>query len=498
MAIQHYESLDALRPLTESLQRLNTYFGEMIPRADGLTTAFRTLQQAFTDVTGSSILAVRTFTSSLVGLGSSLVNLIPFSSQITTAFSNLGTALGGLGGRIGSALGSIAGNIPGIQLLGTAFQKITGSAGAIVSAFSSIIGALGGIGAAVGQMTGAVLGLGAAMVQFVSLADPGIVQLFNLAVSDMMAVIGQGLAPILQVVTKVIRIAADSLTTWAPQLGQIIASLAEGLLPVVKIIFDVMSKLGQAINLVLVALAPIIVAFEQIYQAIFEALQPVLTSLIQIVSGVMVQALGALAKAVLYVTPYIIAFAQAMKEVFEWVGNAIKELLGFVGLTIPKFKEIDKNASVGAATRGASISSVDDVIKRALTSAYSTGIGPKKDPALDAALKTVSIAESLKTQADIILKNLKNLPKKFWAELDPELKTAITNFIEVVKKLAPIAGALPAMIREATDDIGGRVGIPPGALPHAPAGAAKAFEGALKVVLDPFGLFKKRPRGAVE
>ena len=350
----------AFQPLTKSLEAFNSLLGQMVPNANGLNTSFAKLGQSFSTVTG-------TFTESIAKVGSAISGL---TSGMSKALS------GDLKGAVSSALGSIG----------------------------SLVSGMVGIGSAIGGVLGGILSLFQQMASFVQIANPAAFEMFTNSVQEIMAVIGQALTPVLQVVTQVIRMAGDSLASWAPQLGALIGELASGLLPIFRVFFNIFAQIGQALTLVVEAAAPVIVAFEQIYSAIYEALEPIYKTLIQVVSGAMVQAFKWLSDAVLFVTPYIIAFARVLKEIFEWVGSSIKEMLGMMGVSIPEFVKPKEGASVGAAAKGTNIGNVESLIQSAMKSAFSLGSSPGPE---DPAKTTAAIASALLEKAKEIYDQVK-------------------------------------------------------------------------------------------
>lgn len=229
--------------------------------------------------------------------------------------------------------------------------------------------------------TAAILVFGEALGGLVNKANPAVFQQFTLAVNDLMAVIGRALVPLFEtVVIPVIRMAADSLMDLAPA-GAALAA----------------------------------------------ALQP----LVELIGGAFGVAVGILAEAIKFVSPLIMVFARVLNDVGKIVGNAVRELLALIGISLPAFGG-KPGASVGAATRQAGHSGIDDVVKQAQRAAFSLG-NAQNDPMG----KMANAMDGVKSRADEIYKRLEDMI----AHID-ELPAAIGEFIlklpiELAKLLFP-------------------------------------------------------------
>ncbi len=266
-------TIDALEPFSKALENISTVVAGLLPSAIGLSRAFAGVGQAFTTV----------------------------SSNFTGSVGNIGNALSGLGNAFVKVL-------PG---------NINGASAAAAAGLGGVASAIGSLGTAIPGVLGGMLGLGQALVGFVQVANPGVVQLFTKAFGDLEAVIGQALTPVLQIVTQVIRMGADALASFLPQLGSVIGAMLSSFMPVVKILLDALAMIGQGILLVFQAAQPLIEAFGMIYSAIYEAFMPVVKLMIELVSGALSQALKAISSVMTQILPYILAFTMYLKTLME-------------------------------------------------------------------------------------------------------------------------------------------------------------------------------------
>jgi hypothetical protein len=147
------------------------------------------------------------------------------------------------GGAIGGAFGGAVGRKLGEELGGAAVK--------LKLAFEGLEGAF--------QKTTA------GMARFVALASPGTMTLFNLAVRDTAATLGQTLQPVMELATKGLRLFGDILMTILPGAGEMkdalepvadfLNVLRDALAPVAAVLHDViivaLKAFGVALNIVL-------------------------------------------------------------------------------------------------------------------------------------------------------------------------------------------------------------------------------------------------------
>src|SRR5690348_5942139 len=223
------------------------------------------------------------------------------------------------------------------------------------NSFGDAAKALGVLTAAAAGPTAAILAFGEALGGLVNKANPAVFQQFTMAVNDLMAVIGRALVPIFEtVVIPVIRMAADSLMELAPA-GAALAA----------------------------------------------ALQP----LVELIGGAFAVAAHVLAEGIKLVAPVIMVFARVLTDVVRFVSRGIRDLLSLIGITLPEFGG-KPGGGVGAATRQAGHSSIDDVVKQAQRASFSLGTA-QNDPMGEMANAT----KEIKARADQIYQSLLDLIK---------------------------------------------------------------------------------------
>lgn len=145
----------------------------------------------------------------------------------------------------------------GVKGIGSALSNI---GGAFQGGMSNVGAAIGAIGPAAIAAAG-----GLAAMHAVSLASPGTMERFQIILNDTIAVIGQSLVPVIEVVGSILRTFGDVLKTVLPPasslreilkpIGDAFRELAEALAPVFAIMKDViivnLKAMGVAIQILL-------------------------------------------------------------------------------------------------------------------------------------------------------------------------------------------------------------------------------------------------------
>jgi hypothetical protein len=134
--------------------------------------------------------------------------------------------------------------------------------------------------------------LGDAITPFVAKFDPAAVERYNLAITDLTAVIGEGLSPVMDAVTNAVRDFADTLlnSDIPRQIGEILSGLVEATKPLVAALFSVveaampvvklfMDTLGPTIKLLADGLNVIVDAFQKLEQALYDVIRWVVNKL---------------------------------------------------------------------------------------------------------------------------------------------------------------------------------------------------------------------------
>jgi phage-related protein len=230
-------------------------------------------------------------------------------------------------------------------VMGTFSKAISTAAGAAMGGVGAVFALAGGISGALTDSLGQVMQLVESIQKFVELANPGVVQLFTIALNDTMAVIGGMLTPIM-----------EGLTIYVKLLGDAFAKLA----PVLQPLFN---SIGQAFANYWVGLGQIL-----------EAMAPI----IELVIDQMVVLVDAYSR--------FMAFVQGM------ISEVIKTITELFGLKSTRFNP--KADSDGSAVRGVKVSSIDqfnkDVFQKSLTGAFGTGGGKKPEEHIPDILKAVN------------------------------------------------------------------------------------------------------------
>jgi hypothetical protein len=154
---------------------------------------------------------------------------------------------------------------------------------------------------------------------------------------------------------------------------------------------------------------------------------------------------------------------RGFSDIFEFIIDSIRSVLALFGISTDAM-DIKKGASVGAAVRSASKTSVEDVISKAQVAAFSLG-SASGDPAG----RTASAAEEIKKKADLIYEFLKGLPK----DIANALAMVLGRFGDAAVEAGDIIGDTFRGIR---DTAKGAVGIEGPAFEWR-GGVARAFAG---------------------
>lgn len=259
------------------------------------------------------------------------------------------------------------------------------------------------------NMTKALIDFGKEISSLVKLANPASVQKFNAAVDDLHAILGQALAPVLDLVTKSIRTAADSLGF----VGRMGAALARGLEPfgrALETVYEWFGRIGNQLAKLSGAAGTSLAIVGEALNAFMKALEPLGDLLIDVVGGLLNSAIGTHGP-LETATAYAVAFGRALGDLTKWLAEVARAVLALVGIDVPNDPGTKPGSSVNAAVRNASVGSLDDVMKRALQSAYSLGTGA--NPAVDTANATKALNEragEIYIKIREMAEDVKNLP----------------------------------------------------------------------------------------
>ena len=317
------------------------------------------------------------------------------ANGLTTLFADLSRAIADISRVVSSGL------LPN-------FSKAAESlARTLTPAVTGLLSPVAKLGGAIGQVAKTSLGAVDAVLQFarsikemVRLANPVTVAQFDVAFSDMLATIGAGLSPLLQLATEVVRAFGDTLSTFSREVGGAVATIFRPFVEVLKVVYEVFGRIGQGLGRALEAVAP---ALEELGKAAVEmlrAVQPILDLIVDIGSEAITGFLAA-------VVPPLAAFARAVTDVVRWVVDGVRELLTVLGIDLPDPTGTRPGGSVGAATRQASTTDVESVIRKARENAFTLGTASS-----DPTRKSAGHLESLDKKADRIIELFREMPEK--------------------------------------------------------------------------------------
>ncbi len=312
------------------------------------------------------------------------------------ALSEVGKALGKVMDAARAAIPFVDTFVTKLQQLGDWFAR----AGLqMVDAFQSVVGdkligvvkeigrAVGGLAVAAPVAAGALALVGQAIVGMVAKANPAVAQQFSFALNDTLAVLGQMLVPVLQVVTQVVRLFGDAMASFSGTMGSALGEIVSALIPIFEVFADVFARVMQVV-----------------------------------------------AQVLKFVAPIIRIAAEGIKTIFDWIGKAIRFILDLIGIDIAD-SAIKKGASVGAAAKQAQISTVQDALNRAMVSAFSLGTASGVNYAQETAKNTGEMVMRIGGLADRlngILTALQNPLKVYWELREVERKSK-----EIEGTLAP-------------------------------------------------------------
>ncbi len=295
-------------------------------------------------------------------IGAAVTATTPALVPLTTGVVALGTAATATGSQVQPLTEAVT-------ALGKRMTET--SANGVGPAVRSIMSAFKGMNSAMLGAAGAALGLGQTMLSFIAKANPAAAQRFTLALTDAAAVIGAILVPVFELLTSALRVVADSMTLLIP----IGAEIAAALQPVIALLAEALAKYVGFLAQVLKAVVPVF--------------------------GVLIR---------------------VMMDVANVVGKLIKQFLEFLGLNLD-IPEAKKGASVGMAARGAQIGAVEEVLKRAMASSFSTGLA-----ADDPASKTASAVAGIRETTDRLYRYIsEQLPRDIRSWIVDDLPAALRN-----------------------------------------------------------------------
>lgn len=199
------------------------------------------------------------------------------------------------------------------------------------------------------------------------------------------------------------------------EMGDAIRKLEPSIAPVMRFFEQLVTRAGQLASYWARTLGSLGPEFERIMlalEAVKNGLMPLIQAFQGAVIGILTEGLSALARAASAAAPYIILAADYFGKLTRSIGSMLESLFGLhlPHLDLPGSPEVN---STGKAARSTSFGSTEDLLKKAMQSAYSLGSGGKQKP-----------EDKMASAAD-----------KLAAEV-ASLKNSINEFIDTVKTVS--------------------------------------------------------------
>lgn len=302
----------------------------------------------------------------------------------------------------------------------------------------------GAFGAVAGQATmfaSALKSMADPLTALTALSNPAAVKQFELAFADAMAVMGRVALPVVEALTRAMRVVGNMYARMEPYLLRVTNAVAEqidkifgkldsmskGFGPMMEYASNAMSKVVKYVGFVFGLYAKVGSAVGAVFAEIYGHID----KLIQIVGQMGIfEILGTVISGTLTVmlTP--------LKMVAGALGLLSRAFVGFAKLLGFKFKEPDKSdkSAVGSAVRSVNITSdAESVAKDAQTKAFMQAMQPT-------GTKPATEVDFLKTIQDVltdlrqkVLTEIKELPNNIYNSLTP-LGQSIINAIPIPGK----------------------------------------------------------------
>lgn len=321
-----------------NLDPLLKAFGELAKSLKQILAPFADVASSFTLV-GASLKNVFTpfqnFANQLKLVGG---GLLQFGGALPGALANLGlfathllgvndavkAAFIGLSGSLQQSFSSIWTTVA--NAIPTEVKNAFSTLGSTVLAgFSNIISGLASIFAGVANL---ILGSLGPIKDMVGAFSPAVVEMFNEALRNVMAVVGQALVPILTVLTGVLNqasgIIAPLMDELAPVIQQVAESLASALIPVIRAVVGIIHSLMPIIKIIALLFdnaAKSVAVLATVFEVVFETLSPLFEMFADIMKWMMdtvrsiLKAMLEMALEVLKWVPYTAAISDKIKDV---------------------------------------------------------------------------------------------------------------------------------------------------------------------------------------
>lgn len=172
-------------------------------------------------------------------------------------------------------------------------QKLAQGIGSVNAAFA---GLTSGLASVASQLTQSVMlpvapmqALARVIAPFAAAFNPVVVEQFNLAITDLMAVIGSALTPVMAEVTKVIKNFADMLlqSDVPAMLSEILMTIVEAMKPLVPVALNLVQALLPVVKLFVDIFAPVIKFVAKILQGLVDIIHMVERAMYDLVQALM-------------------------------------------------------------------------------------------------------------------------------------------------------------------------------------------------------------------
>ncbi len=331
-------------------------------------------------------------------------------------------------GKFGQVSWGIQASVQAMSMLGKAIigipaapiKAFAGAISLIQSPVVAVVDALKGF-------VGAVGAIGSAVSEFVRLSNPVYVQKFNMAMEDLMAVIGKALTPLLESSTTFVRGFADAISLMADPIANFLKAGLDPLMAIFKVGVEMAAPFINIMNVFIKLLTEVARPFNKLTEIFVKlAAFPV-----EIFFDLLAKAMDVL---IAPLTVMARLFGDLMDVIGKFVDKTLDSVRKLLGIT-----KIE-GRSVGAAVRPAQIGSIEDYGKRAQQAAFSLGTAAGPD------VKT----------ADFVEKIYEYIKSGMWIELDKGLHNLARWVIDGVSGLIP-SGPSIAKTAEAGVDAGRRL-----------------------------------------
>ena len=302
-----------------------------------------------------------------------------------------------LGGKVaGAGLGAVAGAAGNAVTGGGVARGAMGGAGAGASAGGAVAAglmmSLEGLSAVVTGSMQAFTGLSKAVMGMVGAYNPAMLEMFNMAMKDLMAVFGSGLQPILQAFTNVVRYAADALLpviqNLAPVFEQLSVAVVSFLGPIVDafaqvlsdslpafesmaaMITEIATALGEALAMITAEVEPAMMEFRMAILGLVKELLPPVLSLVKLFYAISKPIIMLLTLFTNLVT-VVAMILRPLTALFDFLSSGLFGLFGGgKGISKP-----EKAESTGMAARQAEYMNVEDLSRSLIKAAFGSGGG---------------------------------------------------------------------------------------------------------------------------